>query len=131
MLCDDADVPPDWVRPLVTAMRERGAAAACTRPIPDYLLKTQPDNDIWRRMPGHAFTLRGEVGLRADERLRWWWCDTDLDWKARAAGGMLVVPGPEVENTRPNDFTVNKPELGEQAGRDGQTFQEIWGWRPW
>jgi len=131
MLCDDADVPAGWVRLLLDGMRRYGAVAACTLPVGVPILKREPDRDIILRMPGHAFALAGEAGLRADQRLRWWWCDTHLDWLARKAGGMVVLPGPEVRNERPNDFTVNRPELGEQAGRDGDTFRKIWGWRPW
>ena len=131
VLCDDADVPAGWVTPLVTAMREHKAAAAYTKPSAHLALKVQPDRDIWNRLPGWAFALAGEKGLRADERLRWWWCDTHLDWLARAAGGMLVVPGPWVANSRDNEYTNAKPELMEQAGRDGETFAQIWGWRPW
>lgn len=131
MLCDDADVPAGWVRPLVDEMRQHGAAAACTLDVRAAILKREPDRDIMHRMPGQAFALAGEAKLRADERLRWWWCDTHLDWLARQAGGMVVLPGPAVINERPNDFTVNRPELAEQAGRDGDTFVQVWGWRPW
>jgi glycosyltransferase involved in cell wall biosynthesis len=131
VLCDDAIVPPGWVRLVVDGMRQHGGAAACTLPIGDPMVKTEPDRDIMHRMVGWAFALRGEARLRADERLHFWWCDTHLDWLARAAGGMVVVPGPAVPNERPNDFLVNKPGMGEQAGRDGETFSQIHGWRPW
>lgn len=69
------------------------------------------------------------AALRADERMRWWWQDTDLDWQARGLGGMLVVPGPHVPNRHANESTVG--ELAEQAGRDGEIFVEKWGFRPW
>jgi glycosyltransferase involved in cell wall biosynthesis len=134
MLCDDAILPDRWVRNVSTGMREHGAAAACTHPLREIhspILKLDPDRDITNRMCGWAYMLAGEKGLRADQRLRWWWGDTHMDWLARKAGGMVILPGPVVANERPNDFTVNRPELGEQAGRDGKTFAEIWGWRPW
>lgn len=131
VLCEDAIVPPVWVATTSTAMRRAGAAAACTRPVATPLLKTEPDADLGTRMTGWAYVLAGELGLRADERLEWWWGDTHMDWLARKAGGMLVVPGPEVPNRLPNDYLVRRQELGEQAGRDGETFREIWGWRPW
>jgi hypothetical protein len=76
-----------------------------------------------------AFILRGEVGLRADEKFGWWWGDTDLDWQACAAGGVLLLPGPVPANTLANSTTVGA--LAEQAGRDGQYFTAKWGRRPW
>lgn len=131
MLCDDAIIPPGWVDIVTTGMRQHGAAAACTGPVGQPLVKTAPDSDLMHRMSGHAFVLAGEIGLGADERLHWWWCDTHLDWLARAAGGMVMLPGPVVANERPNDFTVHKPELADRAGVDGEVFAQIWGSRPW
>lgn len=131
VLCDDAVVPDTWVWCVCEGMRAHNAAAACTGPVVSPLLKTAPDRDITHRMPGWAFTLAGEKRLRADERLHWWWCDTHLDWAARKAGGMVMLPGPVVVNERPNEFTVTIPELGRRAGADGDAFAHIWGWRPW
>lgn len=131
MLCDDAIIPPGWVDIVTTGMRAHNATAACTGSVAAPLVKTAPDRDLMHRMPGHAFALRGEAWLQADERLHWWWCDTHLDWLARQAGGMVMLPGPVVVNERPNDFTVHKPELAERAGADGEVFAQIWGWRPW
>lgn len=134
MLCDDVEVPEDWVTRVGLTMRTCGAAAASTatiRPILQPVLKTQPDSDIVHRMAGPAFMVAGEKRLRADENMQWWFQDTDLDWQARSMGGMVIAPGPIAINTRPNDFTVNKPELGEQAGRDRVAFNAKWGWVPW
>lgn len=135
LLCDDITLPPDgWVSLVASGMREHGAAAACThpiRPITQPIVKTAPDSDIMNRMTGWAFMLAGELGLEPDLRLAWWWCDTHLDWQARSRGGMVILPGPVVINERPNEFTVGRPELGEQAGRDGQTFAQMYGGRPW
>lgn len=131
VLCDDAIVPPGWVDIVTAGLRTHNAAAACTGPVASPLVKTAPDRDLSRRMPGWAFVLAGEKKIEADERLAWWWCDTHLDWLARQAGGMVMLPGPVVPNERPNDFLVNKPGLAEQAGKDGEMFAQIWGWRPW
>ena len=134
VLCDDAIVPDGWFRLVADGMRQHGAAAASTHgitPCAFPILKTAPDSDIINRMPGWAWMVAGEKGLRADERLLWWYGDTQLDWSARVAGGTVILPGPVVPNERPNDFTVNIPELGAQAGRDREMFQEINGWVPW
>lgn len=134
VLCDDAVVHPGWFRAVADGMRAHDAAAASTHgihPTPSPIVKTEPDSDIRNRMCSWAFVTAGEKWLRADERLRWWWGDTDYDWKARAAGGVVIVPGEVVVNERPNDFLINIPGLGEQAGRDTDTFVEIHGGRPW
>ena len=134
MLCDDVMVPEGWFQAVSSCMRAHGAAAGSTHswnPVSTPILKTQPDRDIYNRMQGSAFVLAGEKGLRADESMHWWWQDTDLDWQARLAGGMVIAPGLVAHNIHPNDFTNSVPGLAEQAGRDGQTFAMKWGGRPW
>ncbi len=130
---DDADVPAGWWDIVSGALRAHPTAVVCCTPayapIAAPVLKTKPDNDLWGRMTPWAFVARGELGLRGDERLRWWYGDTMLDWDARKAGGVLTVPGPIVVNTGANSSTVGV--LAEQAGRDRQTFKEINGWLPW
>ena len=132
VLNDDAVPPPGWWDAVSGAMRANGAAAACSDPhgtLTSPLVKVQPDGDIMGRMCGWAFMLRGEAGLRVDERFRWWFGDTDLDWRARRTGGMVVVPGFAAGNTGANSSTVGV--LAEQAGRDRETFTEVWGYAPW
>ena len=132
MLNDDAVPPPGWWDAVSGAMGDTGCAAGFSdiwgtlhapRPM------TRADGDIMTRMCGWAFMLRGEVGLRLDERFRWWWGDTDLDWRAREAGGVVMVPGYPVGNTLANTSTVGA--LAEQAGRDRAAFIEKWGYAPW
>jgi glycosyltransferase involved in cell wall biosynthesis len=134
VLCDDAIAPDGWVDTVATGMRAHGAAAAATHsiaPVAAPILKTAPDADIANRMPGWAFVLRGELGLRADESMHWWYQDTSLDFSARLAGGMVIVPGSVVVNELPNDFTSSVPGLAEQAARDREAFAAKWGEVPW
>jgi glycosyltransferase involved in cell wall biosynthesis len=134
VLCDDAIVPGGWFAAVTDAMAQTGAAAGCSNPWGtehEPRLKTTPDSDLMGRMPGWAFILDGSKGLRADESMHWWWCDTDLDWQARAAGGMVMIGGFPVPNRLPNDFLTTVPGLNEQAGRDGEAFAAKWSWRPW
>jgi hypothetical protein len=129
---DDAVLPDGWFDACVDAMRFYGAAAACSDPhgrLTAPLAKTAPDADGFTRLCGWAFVLRGESGLRFDERFRWWFGDTDIDWRARAAGGMVIVPGYPVGNLRANSTTVG--ELAAQAGRDRATFAAKHGSVPW
>lgn len=129
---DDATVPPGWFDAVTTVLRAGGAAAACSDPygiLAHPLLKIHPDRDVMTRMTPWAFVLRGELGLRADETMRWWWFDTDLDFQARSAGGVAIIPGYSTGNTHANTTTVGA--LAEQAGRDRETFHTKHGWVPW
>lgn len=134
VICDDAIVPAGWFAAVTSAMRETGATVGCSDPF-GYAhpprLKTEPDRAIMERMPGWAWIVDGNQGLRADERLRWWYLDTKLDWDARRMNGMVMIGGYAVSNEQPGHYTNVKPELGEQAGRDREAFTEIEGWRPW
>jgi len=140
VLCDDAIVPDGWFRLVADGMRTHGAAAASTHgitPCAFPIVKTAPDSDIVNRMCPWAWVTAGETKtdqgetLRADERLMFWWGDTDWQWRCSTAGGVVLLPGPVVLNERPNDFLTTVPGLGEQAGRDTEMFVEIHGWRPW
>jgi len=135
-LCDDAIVPPRWFDAVTDGMIETGAVAGCSDPFPDHphkpFKKTAPDGDLFGRMVGWAFVLDVSSGIRADESMHWWWCDTDIDWQARARGGMCVISGDfAVPNILPNDFTGSRPELSERTGVDAAAFAAKWGSRPW
>lgn len=134
VLCDDAIAPPGWFSAVTQGMRETGATVGCSNPwgiSHPPVLKTEPDRDIAGRMPGWAWIMDGTSSLRSDERLHWWYQDTKLDWDARRLNGMVMIGGYAVSNEQIGHFTNIKPELGEQAGRDGEMFVEIEGWRPW
>jgi hypothetical protein len=134
LLCDDLTIPEDWYDRVSRALRENNASAASGHKHwspAQFIIKTQPDQDIMNRMAGEAFILPGEKGLRADERLKWWYLDDDVDWQARVADGMVIAPGPGVQNRLPNYWTVTKPELGSQAGLDAAAFEAKWGRPRW
>ena len=134
ILCDDVIVPEGWFETVASCMRAHGATAASTHqwyPIPAPIMKRAADQDLTNRMCGWAFVLAGESGIRADEDLKWWFCDTDIDWQARTKGGMVVCPGPVAKNIHPNDWTARVPGLAEQSGQDGVTFARKHGGRPW
>ncbi len=135
VLNDDTSIPDGWydyvAAPL--APRSTASAVACTDPygiLQSPLLKTQSgDGNINVRMCPWAFVVRGELDLRADQSFGWWWGDTDFDWQACRAGGVLLLPGYTTQNTLANSTTHGA--LAEQAGRDAQTFTLKWGFRPW
>jgi hypothetical protein len=137
---DDTSLPPNWYDTMAAGLFRTSEALkhlnvpaiACTytqttNGMP--YLKTQIDGNIGTRMCPWAFVVRGELELRADESMRWWWGDTDFEWQAIQAGGVLMLPGEAPLNTLANSTTHGA--LAEQAGRDGETFALKWGRRPW
>jgi GT2 family glycosyltransferase len=134
VLNSDVTIPPGWVDRLSTAMRSTTAVLA----YPDQhggtrqILHTKAGPiDLRQRITGFAYMLRGEAALRLDESMAWWYSDDDLCWRAREAGGGLLVPGIPVEHRCPNGSMYERPELQEQAGRDRATFEAKWGRTPW
>lgn len=123
---DDALVPPGWYDTVATAMREGKAAVAHTgdRPVREPDLVESYPYDRERRMAPHAFVVRGELGLRADESMRWWYFDDDFNRQAIDAGGVLKVPGPVIANSLAN--TTTRGPLAEQAEKDRATFEAKW-----
>jgi hypothetical protein len=132
ILNDDAIVPIGWVYAVASAMREVGAAAACSggNGVPYQVLHTKPGPvGLMTRMKGFAFVLAGEKGIRADEKLRWYFSDDHVDWLARKLGGMLMIPGFNVTHLHPNmQMTA---ELQETVPEDAAHFYGFWGMRPW
>lgn len=134
VVCDDVTVPENWFEHVVACLRHNGSVAGSThtvRSVDTPLVQTTPNADIYNRMQGSAFVVVGEVGLRADENMHWWWQDTDLDWQARQAGGTVIAPGPVAHNRYPNYFTATRPELAIRIGADAAAFRAKWGWQPW
>ena len=134
VLNSDVIIPVGWIEAMSTAMRTAHAALA----YPDQhggqqeILHTKAEPiDLRQRITGYAYMLRGEIGLRLDESMAWWYSDDDLDWRARITSGALLVPGLPVEHRAPNISTHERPELLEQTGRDRATFQTKWGRTPW
>lgn len=129
---DDTVIPAGWFDAVSAALRTTGAAAACSDPygtVRSLTVKYDPDRDVMTRMCPWAFVVRGEIGFRADENLKWWFQDTDADWWARANGGMAIIPGYRTQNVHANTTTVGA--LAEQAGRDREAFVAKHGWTPW
>lgn len=124
ILNDDAVVPAGWYNACATGLRSHDTAViAHTNPTTPALL-TELHNDPNNRMTPHAFVIRGEVGMRSDEDMHWWYQDTDLDLRARLAGGVLSVKGPRVVNAHAN--TTTHGVLAERALLDRDAFEKKW-----
>lgn len=133
-LCDDAVVPAGWFAAVTEAMANTGAVVGCgvgDMPLGHARVKTSVDGAIMERMTGHAWILDPVSPVRPDESMLLWWCDTDIDWQARTAGGMVSVGGYPVPNIHPSGFMLTHPELIHQTGVDSETFAAKHGWRPW
>ena len=130
---DDSIVPAGWYDTVATALREHPTAVVAhtgDTPVRKPDLLTEWPFERSRRMAPHAFLVRGEVGLRADESMAWWAFDDDFSRQAILAGGVLAVPGPVVVNSAANVVTANSAVLSEQAERDLKTFAAKWGGMP-
>jgi hypothetical protein len=131
ILNDDAIVPEGWFDAVAGKMREMRAAAACSGGVATSMpvLHTQPGPvNIHTRMYGPAFIVAGELGLRANEELKWWFTDDWMDWESRKLGGMVMIPGFQVQHLHPNGQMTG--ELQEQISRDANKFKEIYGVMP-
>jgi GT2 family glycosyltransferase len=126
ILNDDCIVQEKWFSQVQEAMREGTSVAACSGNHNVQIHRPEVVS-ISMRMTGWAFVVRGESGLRADEQFKWWCGDTDLDWQARLAGGMRMIPIGEVTNRFPNGYTWGDRMV--QTGIDHEAFIAKWGSR--
>lgn len=132
ILNDDTIVPPGWMLACSSAMREEKAAAACSggTTTPHRVIHREPGPvGLMTRMKGFGFVLAGEKGIRANEKLRWYFSDDHVDWMARRLGGMVTVPGYGVEHLYPNQQMGS--ELQATVPEDATEFVAFWGTRPW
>jgi len=108
----------------------------------DLKLKNDPINKIARSMhsmkailgyplpytgglPGYCWLLDIKSNIRADENLRWWYGDNDIQFKAAMQGEFIYVPC-EVEHMHPNELTHSNPDLMELTKADRKYFEEKW-----
>lgn len=87
--------------------------------------RLEPEYNQAYRMTGYAFVLRGELGLRADPKFRHWYLDDDLEWQARANGGVGMVGGLTVGH--PPAGNPLSPTLQQWAAEDREKFKVKWG----
>lgn len=132
VLNDDLVLSPQFITTIAREMRRTGAAVG----YPDQharganlLLTDVRPYPLQLRMTGYAFVLRGSAAIFADETIKWWYGDNDIEWQARSKGGTLMVGGISVNHLTPDQTTVGV--LAEQAGRDRETFIKKWGMAPW
>lgn len=131
ILNDDAIVPEGWFDAVSKTMRQMGGAAGCSggrSPFSTINVRPGPV-PLHTRLVGPAFIVAGEKGLRAEERLKWYFTDDYMDWESRKLGGMVQVPGYSVAHLYPDQQVT--PAIQEQISRDATLFKEIYGMMPW
>lgn len=134
---DDLRVHPWAIGALSDALRKTGAAIASPdksgslRANETVVDRTVGPKNLHHRMCGYCFMLKGELELRLNETLVWWYGDDDLEWRACGLAGVVRVGGKLVRHLDPNGSMVENGDLGVQAGKDRGTFVEIWGKAPW
>jgi glycosyltransferase involved in cell wall biosynthesis len=132
VLNDDLVLPEYFVTRISATMLGYGAAVGYPdqhRRGANLILVDVKPFPLQYRMTGYAFVLRGSAGIFADETIKWWYGDNDIEWQARTCGGTLLVGGIEVNHLFPDHTTVG--DLMVQAGKDRETFVKKWGMAPW
>lgn len=131
ILNDDAIVPPGWFDAVATKMRDMRAAAGCSgSPYANAIFHTHVGPvPLHTRLQGYAFILAGEKRIRANEDLSWYFSDDFIDWTARSKGGMVMIPGYNVNHLYPNGQMT--PELQVANAESAAKFHAIWGVMPW
>lgn len=132
---DDTVLPECWLDDMARTLREHSQAVIAFGDQWDStshaILHTTPKTTDYRhRITGYAHISKGEIGLRFDESMLWWYSDDDYDWQARLAGGSLLVPKATVKHLDPNGHTSRNSALQAQADKDKQTFLNKWGMLP-
>lgn len=128
---DDVIVQPTWLCYIADDMRILGCVASCsggtgTSPI---IHRSPGPVSLYTRLQGFAFVLAGESGIRADERLEWWYQDDKLTADAASAGGMVMYPDCHVRHLFPNGQMT--PQMHVQIAKDREMFVNLMGYAPW
>lgn len=128
ILNDDLTISQGSLESLAEKLDHSPASVAYPGPVERLYTGPQLANH-YERMPGYCFVLRRASDIKADENLRWWCGDNDIDMQARQRGGALSVAGLEIQNLKANEH-MQDIELRNQAGRDIEYFESKWGFRP-
>ncbi len=80
-------------------------------------------------MPAECWLVAGELGLRADERMRWWYADDDLEMQARQRGPVGVVGGTGLELGELSSALSAEQQRWAVEARE--LFVRKWGCQPW
>ncbi len=139
VLNDDISIPPDFFDKCEQALEKTGAATAYPDQDgvlgagPNYLNTAPPSPTVNHalKMTGFAHVTQGHLGIRFDERMKVWYSDNGWEMEARRRGGTVQVADLRVEHLDANGNFSRNAWWQEQAGRDRETFKEIYGFAAW
>lgn len=137
ILNDDVVLSPGLLELLARELDKHQADVAFPGPADTRCLvnRTHPFPGTELRLTGWCFMVRGSFGVRADERLRWWCGDDDIQAAAvrygRGSVRVELSAGQEAQliHRYPDQSTTGV--LREQTDKDMATFVKKWGHRPW
>jgi len=131
VLNNDLDVGPGFLTGLSRGLRsdDRNWLA-----FPDWQGLCATDGEVraisgreGNHLSGWAMLLRGEAGLRFDERFEWWYGDDDLQRQIETAGQRLVaVGGLRCVHLESGWSTSASPVLQAKAEADQVRFEKKW-----
>jgi hypothetical protein len=134
---DDVEVPNEFAAQLEAGLRaheDHWVAYPNWQGLdvePGRVARTRADSLAGQTMSGWAFMVRGEAGLRFDERFSFWYGDSQLEWQVKEAGKYTVcVGGCFARHLDPVRSTLEDPERLAQAEADEALFAEIHGLDP-
>jgi hypothetical protein len=113
VLNDDLKLKNDPINKIANSMKELNAILGYPLPYTGAIA-------------GYCWVLDIKSNIRADENLRWWYGDNDIQYKAAMQGEFIYVPC-EVEHIHPNELTSSNPDLIELTKADQRYFEEKWG----
>lgn len=91
------------------------------------VIPTRSDQLAGQTMSGWAFMVRGESGLRVDERFAWWYGDSDLQKTVESKGKHVVCVGScFATHLDPMRSTMDDPKKLAVAREDEARFAEKW-----
>jgi hypothetical protein len=116
---------------LRAALRDRGLSMVGPNPHGDtaQVWTVDQHRSVTTRVPAECFMLRGELGLRADERMPWWYCDDDLEMQARQHAPVGVIGDTGLRTAEPSTYLTN--EQHQQAAESRDLFTTKWNRQPW
>jgi glycosyltransferase involved in cell wall biosynthesis len=137
VLNDDVLLSPGLLTTLAANLIRHDVDIAFPGPVgsKDFVNRELPFPGTALRMTGWCFMVRGSSGLRANENLRWWCGDDDLQAQAVTHGRGSVRVGLRdfevagLQHRYPDQSTTGA--LREQADADMKMFVAEWGQHPW
>jgi hypothetical protein len=128
VLNDDVRISGESLSLLHSALTKTGAAIACpSRPGFRNGVHKRPLIPYEPRIWGSIWMLDLATPLRPDPRYQWWYGDNDLDLRARAHFGGVVLEEVPYEHVHATEATFSSPDLITLVDEDALRFERQYG----